>query len=56
MRLPIFTIPLGDPEPRYIPDLQTQLESLLDCVWRAEADWRFDDRLTMALQLRPPSR
>jgi hypothetical protein len=31
-------------------DLQTQLEALLDSVWRAEADWRFMDRLDMALK------
>jgi hypothetical protein len=56
MRLPKFTIRLRDPEVRSIPDLQTQLESLLDCVWKSEADWRFDDRLTMALRLRRSSR
>ena len=27
------------------PDLQTQLESLLDQVWRSEADWRLNDRI-----------
>jgi hypothetical protein len=27
------------------PDLQTQLESLLDQVWRSEADWRLWDRV-----------
>jgi heme-degrading monooxygenase HmoA len=27
------------------PDLHTQLESLLDQVWRSEADWRLWDRL-----------
>jgi hypothetical protein len=31
------------------PDLQTQFEALLDAVWEAEADWRFNDRLDMAL-------
>ena len=42
----------GEPTlpPTGSPDLETQLESLLDCVWRAEADWRFDDRLAMALR------
>jgi hypothetical protein len=39
-----------------VPDLQTQLESLLDSVWKAEADWRFDDRIDLALQLRRPAR
>jgi hypothetical protein len=27
------------------PDLQTQYESLLDQVWRCEADWRLYDRI-----------
>jgi hypothetical protein len=27
------------------PDLQTQFESLLDQVWRCEADWRLYDRI-----------
>jgi hypothetical protein len=31
------------------PDLHTQLESMLDQVWRSEADWRLWDRLDAAL-------
>ena len=31
-----------------IPDLQSQYESLLDQVWRSEADWRFWDRMDTA--------
>jgi hypothetical protein len=31
------------------PDLLTQLEDLLDQVWRSEADWQFNDRLDLAL-------
>ena len=27
------------------PDLHTQLESMLDQVWRSEDDWRLWDRL-----------
>ncbi len=27
------------------PDLQSQLESLFDRVWRSEADWRLWDRV-----------
>lgn len=27
------------------PDLQSQLESLLDQVWRCEAEWRVFDRI-----------
>jgi hypothetical protein len=32
-----------------VPDLRTQLESLLDQVWRSEADWRLWDRLDAAV-------
>ncbi len=34
------------------PDLQTQLEGLLDRVWRCEAEWRFDERIELAARLR----
>lgn len=37
------------------PDLATQLEALLDAVWEAEANWRFDDRLDLALGARRPA-
>lgn len=30
------------------PDLHTQLESMLDQVWRSEGDWRLWDRLDAA--------
>ena len=33
------------------PDLHTQLESMLDQVWRSEADWRLFDRLDAAVKL-----
>lgn len=33
-------------------DLPSQLEELLNAVWSAEENWRFDDRLDMALKLR----
>jgi len=33
-----------------VPDLQTQLEELLDSVWQAEAGWRFADRIDLALK------
>lgn len=36
-------------------DLQSQLEAILDAVWRAEADWKFNDRLDLALRQRPDS-
>lgn len=33
------------------PDLHTQLETILDQVWRSEADWRLWDRLDAAVML-----
>ncbi|OLC65507.1 MAG: hypothetical protein AUG06_01115 [Actinobacteria bacterium 13_1_20CM_2_65_11] len=33
------------------PDLQSQLESLLDQVWRSEADWRLLDRVDALVRL-----
>ena len=33
------------------PDLHTQLESLLDQVWRSESDWRLWDRVDAAVML-----
>lgn len=30
------------------PDLHTQFETMLDQVWRSEADWRLWDRLDAA--------
>jgi len=33
------------------PDLHTQLESMLDQVWRSEADWRLWDRLDAAVKI-----
>jgi len=33
------------------PDLLTQLESLLDQVWRSESDWRLWDRVDAAVML-----
>jgi hypothetical protein len=41
-----------EPLPAGAPDLHTQLEAILDAVWKAEADWRFNDRLDMALKQR----
>ena len=32
-------------------DLQSQFEELLSAVWGAEANWRFDDRLDLALKV-----
>jgi hypothetical protein len=33
------------------PDLQSQFESLLDQVWRSEADWRLWDRVDAFVML-----
>ena len=43
------------PHPRRpeVPDLHSQLEGLLDQVWNCEAEWRFDDRLDLALRRMP---
>jgi len=34
-----------------LPDLRTQWESLLDQVWRSEADWRLWDRLDAPVRI-----
>jgi hypothetical protein len=34
-----------------VPDLHTQLESLLDQVWQSESDWRLWDRVDAAVRL-----
>jgi hypothetical protein len=34
-----------------VSDLHTQLESLLDQVWRSEADWRLWDRVDASVRL-----
>lgn len=35
-------------KPADVPDLQTQFEDLLHCVWEAEKNWRFFDRIDRA--------
>jgi hypothetical protein len=42
------------PEPA--PDLHMQFEELLVTVWRAEANWRFDDFLDVATKQRRTER
>jgi hypothetical protein len=37
-------------EPREIPDLATQFESLLDVVWQCERDSRLDDRIALSVK------
>ncbi len=36
-------------------DLESQFETLLDCVWEAEKNWDLMDRIDLALKV-PPSR
>ncbi len=38
--------------PERAADLQTQLETLLDAVWRCEQEWRLDDRIALASRTR----
>jgi hypothetical protein len=38
-------------KPSAQPDLQSQFESLLDQVWRSEADWRLWDRVDAFVML-----
>jgi hypothetical protein len=47
------TLP-STPKPSVTPDLQSQLEELLDGVWEAEANWRLDDRIDLSLGERRP--
>jgi hypothetical protein len=43
----------SEPAPKpLLTDLHSQFESILDAVWAAEENWRFDDRLDMALKTR----
>lgn len=44
-------------EPKTKAELGTQYEEILAAVWKAEANWRFDDRLDLAIKnLRPQGR
>ena len=51
--MPASTVRTALPERpnRVAPDVQTQFETLLDQVWRCEAEWRFDDLLDLATRL-----
>ncbi len=33
-----------------VADLQTQLESLLDTVWRSERMWKLEDRMNLQVE------
>ena len=57
---PVFTNPgpargpgqnLPSGETGRVPDIQSQLEGLLDQVWRCEADWRPNDRIDLAVRV-----
>lgn len=51
---PVTKTPAASRSTRVV-DLHSQLEDILDAVWQAEANWRFDDRLDMALKTRRSS-
>ena len=40
--------------PEVVPDLHSQYEEILEAVWRAEANWRLDDRIDLLLKHRRP--
>lgn len=42
--------PARNPRQPEVPDLHSQLEDLLNEVWRREAEWRFDDRIDLSQQ------
>ena len=35
-----------------LPDLQTQLEDLLNQVWMSEKEWTLDDRIALSQRVR----
>ena len=37
-------------------DLESQFETLLDCVWEAEKNWDLMDRIDLALKIAPSRR
>jgi len=41
---------VGTWEDAAAPDLATQLEDILHCVWTAESNWRLDDRIDLAVR------
>ena len=41
----------GPRQPPETPDLQTQFEALLHEVWTREAQWRAEDRISLAARL-----
>lgn len=36
------------PSAEAMAELETQLEDLLDVVWRCEREWRLDDKIALA--------
>ncbi|HEX6547570.1 MAG TPA: hypothetical protein VF134_02370 [Candidatus Dormibacteraeota bacterium] len=50
-RGPLPRVPVEDaPTANLRADIQTQFEGLLDAVWKAEANWRLDDRIDLAVR------
>lgn len=43
-------VPVHTADALAIPDLGTQLEDQFATVWAAEANWRLDDRIALALK------
>lgn len=41
------------PSSEELAELETQLEDLLDVVWRCEREWRLDDKIALAVRQRP---
>jgi len=50
MKLPVLRSRCRQSQGPETVDLHTQLESILDCVWRAEKMWRLEDRISIALR------
>ena len=50
MKLPLLGSRFRQSQDSDAPDLQTQLESLFDCIWKAEIMWRLEDRISSALR------
>lgn len=54
MKLPRVGSRFNQPADSDAPDLHTQLESLFDCVWKAEAMWSLEDRISSTLRFERP--
>jgi len=56
MKLPVLRSRCRQSQVPETVDIDTQLESILDCVWRAEKMWRLEDRISMELRDELPAR